>query len=128
MGEIGLGYYWDRCPQDVQQITFRRLLRLAAELDMPVSIHCRDKDGQNSATEDTFSILEEEGFKNRPLVWHCFGGNVVMAERILKMGWHISVPGPVTFPANAELREAVSMIPIERLMIETDCPFLTPMP
>jgi TatD DNase family protein len=74
------------------------------------------------------AILKAEGAAGRPLVWHCFGGDRALAERILELGWHISCPGPVTFPANSALREAVKIIPAERLMIETDCPYLAPMP
>lgn len=128
VGEIGLDYYWKDCPPEVQRATFERLLRLAVELNLPVSIHCRDADNSRQCTEDTIAILQAEGFKNRPLVWHCFGGDWPLAERILDAGWHISIPGPVTFPANTALREAVRQIPLERLMIETDCPYLAPMP
>ncbi|MDR2893185.1 MAG: TatD family hydrolase [Deltaproteobacteria bacterium] len=122
VGEIGLDYYWKDCPRETQRTAFVRLLHLAGELDLPVAIHSRD------ATEDTIAILTAEGFKDHPLVWHCFGGDAALAERILELGWHISIPGPVTFPANQALRDALRQIPADRLMIETDCPYLAPMP
>jgi TatD DNase family protein len=122
VGEIGLDYYWKDVPPEAQIPAFRKQLALARELALPVVIHCRD------AVEDTFKILEEENFADRALLWHCFGGDREMAGRILDNGWHVSIPGPVTFPANLALREAVAFIPPERMMMETDCPYLAPMP
>ncbi|MDL2267949.1 TatD family hydrolase [Desulfovibrio sp. OttesenSCG-928-G15] len=122
IGEIGLDYYWKDCPPEVQKQVFVRQLALARRLSLPAIIHCREAEG------DTLSILEENGFKNYPVLWHCFGGNTGMAQRIIDNGWHISVPGPVTFPANQALREAVAAIPQERLLVETDCPYLSPAP
>ena len=122
IGEIGLDFYWKDCPADVQKSALVRQLTLARELGLPVVIHCRD------AEKETFSLLEAEGFKDYPLLWHCFGGDARMAEYIIENGWHISVPGPVTFPANEALREAVAGIPADRLLVETDCPYLSPAP
>ena len=122
IGEIGLDFYWKDCPPDVQKAVFIDQLAFARELSLPVVVHCRD------AESDTFALLEGEGFIDYPLLWHCFGGNTAMAERIIRNGWHISVPGPVTFPANQALRDAVASIPLERLLVETDCPYLSPMP
>lgn len=121
-GEIGLDYYWKEVSPEVQQPVFRKQLALARELDLPVVIHCRD------AAPDTFRILEEEGFSGYPLLWHCFGGDKAMAQKIVSHGWHLSIPGPVTFPANQELRDALADIPLERMMMETDCPYLSPVP
>lgn len=121
VGEIGLDYYWKDCPHDVQQQTFIDLLRLARTVERPVVIHSRD------AHEDTLSILESQGFAGYPLIWHCFGGDSALAARIVNNGWHISIPGPVTYPANTALREAVRHIPLERLLVETDCPYLAPL-
>lgn len=121
-GEIGLDYYWQDVPPEAQVPVFRKQLAMARGLGLPVVIHCRD------AVEDTFRILEEENFAGRPLLWHCFGGDATMAGRVLDNGWHLSIPGPVTFPANRALREAVAQIPPNRLMMETDCPYLAPMP
>ena len=120
--EIGLDYYWKDCPPDVQRDVLARQLGLARELGLPAIIHCRD------AEEDCLAMLEAEGMKEYPLLWHCFGGNAHMAERIIGNGWHLSVPGPVTFPANEALREAVARAPLDRLLVETDCPYLSPMP
>lgn len=122
IGEIGLDYYWKDCAPDLQRRAFIRQLSLARKLSLPVIIHCRD------AEEDCFSVLESEGFAGYQLLWHCFGGNVLMADRIIANGWHLSVPGPVTFPANDALREAVASVPSDRLLVETDCPYLSPIP
>ena len=122
VGEIGLDYYWDNQPRDLQERVFRAQLNLARELDRPVVIHCRD------AVDDTLRILLDEGFSGRPLLWHCFGQGADLAETVLGYGWHISIPGPVTFPANVALREAVKIIPDNRLHLETDCPYLAPEP
>lgn len=122
VGEIGLDYHGPDCPRDVQQRIFRIQLRLAADVDRPVVIHSRD------AFEDTLTILDEEGFAGRPLLWHCFGGDSAMAGKILDRGWHISIPGPVTYAANQALRDAVRIIPDDRLLVETDCPYLAPVP
>jgi TatD DNase family protein len=122
VGETGLDYYWKDCAKEAQKTAFTRLIHLALEVGLPISVHSRE------AAEDTIEILVAEGAVNHPLVWHCFGGDSGMAERILKLGWHISCPGPVTFPANKVLREAIKNIPTDRLMLETDCPYLAPMP
>ncbi len=122
VGETGLDFYWKTCPPDVQHAVFRRHLALARECSLPVIIHSRD------ATEATFQILLDEGFAHRPLLWHCFGGNTADMRRIVDNGWHLSIPGPVTFPANGALREAAAVVPLDRLLIETDCPYLTPIP
>ncbi len=122
VGEIGLDYYWDDQPHDLQQDAFRRQLALARAVERPVVIHSRD------AAEDTLRILEEEGFRHFPLLWHCFGADAALARRIVDNGWHISIPGPVTYPRNTELRCALAVIPRDRLLLETDCPYLTPVP
>lgn len=122
VGEIGLDYYWERVPHAVQQDAFRRQLELAAELDLPPVIHSRDADA------DTIRLLEEEGYAGKKLLWHCFGGDWDMARTILDNGWHISIPGPVTYKANEALQKAVTAIPLDRLLLETDCPYLTPEP
>lgn len=122
IGEIGLDYYWKDCPAEIQKKALSIQLHLARELSLPVVVHCRD------AEEETFAVLEAEGFANYNLLWHCFGGDSVMAARIVGNGWHISIPGPITFPANSALREAVASIPADRLLVETDCPYLSPVP
>ncbi len=120
-GEIGLDYYWDDCPPEIQKAAFVAQLKLARKYEKPICVHCRD------AVDDTLAILEGQGFKGYKVQWHCFGGDKSLAERIINNGWHISVPGPVGYPANNDLREAVKYIPLERMMIETDCPYLAPL-
>ncbi len=122
VGETGLDYYWDDCPRTKQQHAFCLQLELARELDLPVVIHSRE------AEEDTLAILMEQGFSQRPVLWHCFGGDQKLADTILEQGWHISIPGPVSYAKNTELHQAVVNIPLERLVLETDCPYLAPEP
>lgn len=123
VGEIGLDFHENECPPLVQEEAFRLQLRLARELDLPVVIHSRD------AAVRTLALLEDEGFAGRPLLWHCFSGDAVAhAGRIAANGWHVSIPGPVTYPANGDLRAAVAGLPPDRLLIETDCPYLAPVP
>ncbi len=122
IGEIGLDFYWKDCPRDTQERMFAAQLDLARDCGLPVVIHSRD------AAEETFALLTKSGFAGYPLLWHCFGGDTALALRIVEAGWHLSVPGPVTYPANAALREAVASVPLDRLMVETDCPYLSPIP
>ncbi len=122
LGEIGLDFYWDRSPRDVQAKAFQDQLALAKALDLPVVIHSRD------AQEQILDILQDMGFAHRPLLWHCFGAGPDLAQAILAQGWHISIPGPVTFPKSLDLRAAVREIPLSAMVLETDCPFLTPQP
>ncbi|XPV76264.1 MAG: TatD family hydrolase [Desulfovibrio sp.] len=122
VGEIGLDYYWDKVPHDVQKRAFKMQLDLARELKKPVVIHSRDSE------DDTIEMLEAEGFADYPVLWHCFGKDYTFARRILDNGWIISIPGPVTYKANVDVQEAVKMIPLDRMVIETDCPYLSPEP
>lgn len=122
LGEIGLDFYWDRSPRDVQVRAFRDQLALAKELEAPVIVHSRE------AEPETLATLEDMGFRDRPLLWHCFGQGQDLAEAILANGWHISIPGPVTFPKSTAPRQAIPHIPLSRMVLETDCPFLTPHP
>lgn len=122
IGEIGLDYYWKDCPPETQKTFFAKQLELAKEKNLPVVIHCRD------AEHDTLDLLEKHQMVGRPVLWHCFGGDTRFSQRIIDAGWHISIPGTVTFPKNEALREAVAGIPADRIMVETDCPFLAPAP
>ncbi len=124
VGEIGLDYHYDEgySPPALQEFWFRRQLRLAKDMDKPVIIHARD------AWDRMFEILDEEGMPNRPLLWHCFGGDVRRAAQIVARGWHIALGGAATYKANGFIREAAHVIPLDRLMFETDCPYLAPMP
>jgi TatD DNase family protein len=121
IGEIGLDFFRDYCPPQTQEKAFRSLLRLARELERPVVIHSRD------ATQATLAVLEEERFKDYPLLWHCFGGDLPLMEHIVQQGWSLSIPGPVGYPGNSALREAARAVPLERLLLETDAPYLAPL-
>lgn len=123
VGEIGLDFYWKDCPPLIQEEAFRLQLHLARELALPVAIHSRD------AAETTLRILEAEQFVNTPVLWHCFSGDAIShVERIVANGWHISIPGPVSYKANEALRQVLRQIPADRLLLETDCPYLAPEP
>jgi TatD DNase family protein len=122
-GEIGLDYHYDNSPRDVQRDVFRRQLRLAREANLPVIIHSREAD------DEIVNILREELKDSmRRGVMHCFGGSRAMLEGVVKLGFMISFAGNVTFKKAEDLREAARLVPRERLLIETDCPFLTPVP
>jgi len=120
-GEIGLDYYYEHSPRDIQRERFSDQLSIARELNLPIVIHTRD------AQEDTLEILQEE-WKDRPGVFHCFTGDPAYATQALQLGFMVSFSGIVTFPKATELREAVRVVPLDRLLIETDCPYLAPIP
>jgi TatD DNase family protein len=122
VGEIGLDYHYDFSPRQVQQEVFRAQLRLARELRYPVVIHTREAD------DDTLTILEEEGGGELRGVLHCFSGTAALARAGLDLGFYISVAGIVTFPKAHELRDIVKNVPLDRLLTETDSPFLAPVP
>ena len=122
LGEIGLDYHYDFAPRDVQQQVFREQIRLARFRRLPIVIHTREAD------EDTLRILREESAQEVGGVFHCFTGDRNMARRALDIGFHISLAGIVTFPRAFELKEAAKVVPIDRLLIETDSPFLAPVP
>ena len=121
IGEIGLDYYYDNSPREIQKEVFKKQLELAYELDLPVIIHTRDAMG------DTYDILKE--FEGRVRgVMHCYTGSIEMAEKFMKLGFYISIAGPVTFKNAVNVREMAKQIPLERLLIETDSPYLAPVP
>lgn len=123
-GEIGLDFYYDHSPRDVQEKVFRRQISVARELGLPIIIHSRDAD------DETVEILRDEcsyeGFRGG--IMHCFGGTPAMAEALMGIGFLISFAGNVTFKKAENLRDAARVVPLEKLLIETDCPFLTPVP
>lgn len=121
VGEIGLDYYWDNESHDIQKKWFIRQLELARELDLPVIIHSRD------AAEDTLKIMKEHAKGMRGVI-HCFSYSKEMAEEYVKLGFHIGVGGVVTFKNGKKLKEVVEAIPIERILLETDSPYLAPEP
>ncbi|RMF00912.1 MAG: TatD family deoxyribonuclease [Chloroflexi bacterium] len=124
IGEIGLDYYWDKTPRPVQQRAFEQQLALAVELDLPVIIHQRD------SAADTMAILRDWGAGgNHPgLVLHSFSGDVPMAEEAVSLGFYIGISGPVTFKNSRALPDVVAAVPPDRLLVETDAPFLSPHP
>jgi TatD DNase family protein len=122
VGEIGLDYHYDFAPREAQQEVFRGQIRLARELRLPIAIHTRE------AEDDTFQILAEERATEVGGVFHCFTGDRDMARRALDIDFYLSLAGIVTFPKALELKEVARMVPLERLLIETDSPFLAPVP
>jgi len=122
VGEIGLDYHYDFSPRDVQHAVFRAQLRLALARDLPVVIHTREAD------EDTLRILGEEGGGRLRGVFHCFTGDRAAAARALATGFCLSIPGVATFPKAEALRQAAAAIPGDRLLVETDSPYLAPVP
>ncbi|MDZ7760998.1 MAG: TatD family hydrolase [Desulfovermiculus sp.] len=122
LGEIGLDYFRNYAPHAVQKKAFKAQLQLAKDMDMPVVIHSR------AAEEETLHILDQAGFARRSLLWHCFGGGPDLAEEILQRGWQISIPGTVTFSKAKALHKTVQILPPSSMVLETDCPFLTPEP
>ena len=123
IGEIGLDYYWEKDEEKraLQRKMFIRQLALARDLDMPVCIHDREAHG------DLMTILKTEGRKNRGVI-HCFSGSWEMAKELLKLGWYLGVDGPLTYKNAAKLPEIVEKMPADRLLVETDCPYLSPLP
>ena len=122
-GEIGLDYHYDHSPREVQREVFARQLRLARGLGLPVIIHSREAD------EDTVGVLKAEWAGSpRGGVMHCFGGGRPMMEGVLELGFMISFAGNVTFKKAEDLRAVARRVPTDRLLVETDCPFLTPVP
>ena len=124
IGEIGLDWHYEEgySPSELQRPWFRRQLKLAKELEKPIVIHSRE------AWDEVFQMLDEDGLRDWPLLWHCFGGDIERASQIVERGWHVAVGGASTFKANGFVREAVKAIPLDRLHLETDCPYLAPMP
>ncbi len=122
IGEIGLDYHYDFSPRDVQHEVFRVQIRLALERDLPIVIHTRE------AEDDTLRILREEGQGRLRGVFHCFTGDATLAARYLETGFLLSIPGVATFPKAETLRQAMGAAPADRLLIETDSPYLAPIP
>jgi TatD DNase family protein len=122
VGETGLDYYRDRCPRDVQRAAFREQLRLARRAGLPAIVHDREAHG------DVLSILREEGPFGAGGILHCFSGDLPMAREVVSMGFLVSIPGTVTYRSAESLAEVVRGLPLERMLIETDCPYLAPVP
>ncbi len=122
LGEMGLDYYWDKSPKDIQKEVFRKQIRLAKKVKLPIVIHNRD------ATADIVEILKEEGAGEVGGIMHCFSGSPEIAQECVDMNFYISLGGPVTFKNAKKPKEVADVIPLEKLLIETDCPYLTPHP
>ena len=119
LGEIGLDYYWDDVPSDKQKEIFQLQVDLAKKHQKPIIIHCRD------AYEDTYEVLKKNGHSG---IMHCYSGSVEMAKRFIDLGFYISLAGPVTFKNARVPKDVAEKIGLEHLLIETDCPYLTPHP
>jgi TatD DNase family protein len=122
IGEIGLDYHYDYSPSTDQRLAFRAQLALAKKLDVPVVVHLRE------AHAEGLAILAEDGLPPRGCVLHCFTEGPEIAEQFLALGCHISFAGPVTFPKGDAIRDAVRVVPLDRLLVETDATFLAPVP
>lgn len=122
LGEIGLDYHWDKSTKDIQQRVFRQQIAIAKRTNMPIVIHNRE------ATADVLDLLEEENAEVVGGVFHSYSMSVELLERCLKLNFYISLGGPVTFKNAKVPKEVAKQVPLDRLLVETDCPYLTPTP
>ena len=121
VGEIGLDYYWeDNPPKEFQQMVFRRQIELALELDLPVIVHDREAHGDSLAVVLDYPVLRG--------VFHCFSGSPEMAQELLKRGWYLGFDGPITYKNAKRAPEVAAVTPLDRIVVETDAPYLTPVP
>jgi TatD DNase family protein len=128
-GEIGLDYYYDHSPRDVQQQVFLRQMELARTAKLPIIIHCRPSDNSENAWDDTLALIAEQ-WQSSGLggILHCFTGTLAHMKKALDMGFMISFAGNVTFPKAQTIRDAAKEVPLDRMLIETDSPYLAPVP
>jgi len=122
IGEIGLDYYWDTPDRDIQKKWFARQMEMAREHNLPLVIHSRD------AANDTFNMMKEAKAEEIGAILHCFGYGVEQARQYLNMGFYLGIGGVVTFTNGKKLKEVVEYAPLEQLVLETDCPYLSPVP
>lgn len=122
IGEIGLDYYYDHSPRETQQKVFRKMINMAKELKLPIVIHDRD------AHEDTLKIVKEENASEVGGVFHCYSGSWPMAKEIMKLGFNLALGGTVTFKNARKVIEVAQEVPLDHLLLETDCPYLSPVP
>ncbi|MFJ5625227.1 TatD family hydrolase [Peribacillus loiseleuriae] len=122
IGEMGLDYHWDKSPKDIQKDVFRKQIKLAKKVKLPIIIHNRE------ATADIIEILKEENAHEVGGIMHCFSGSPEIAKECVEMNFYISLGGPVTFKNAKKPKEVAAEIPLDRLLIETDCPYLAPHP
>ncbi|WP_462410008.1 TatD family hydrolase [Neobacillus sp. Marseille-QA0830] len=122
IGEMGLDYHWDKSPKDIQKEVFRKQIRLAKKVKLPIVIHNRE------ATADIVEILKQEGAEEVGGIMHCFSGSPETAKECINMNFYISLGGPVTFKNAKKPKEVAAEVPLDKLLIETDCPYLAPHP
>ncbi|MFJ7978589.1 TatD family hydrolase [Peribacillus sp. JNUCC 23] len=122
IGEMGLDYHWDKSPKEIQKDVFRKQIKLAKKVKLPIIIHNRE------ATADIIEILKEENAHEVGGIMHCFSGSAEIAKECVEMNFYISLGGPVTFKNAKKPKEVAAEIPLDRLLIETDCPYLAPHP
>ncbi|AQS53866.1 D-aminoacyl-tRNA deacylase [Jeotgalibaca dankookensis] len=122
MGEMGLDYYWMEDSKEIQEEVFRKQIKVAKELNLPISIHMRD------AIADTYRILKDEDVSTIGGIMHSYSGDVTYMKKFLDLGMHISLSGVVTFKKTTEVHEVAQAVPLDRLLIETDSPYLAPVP
>jgi TatD DNase family protein len=128
-GEIGLDYFYDHSPRDLQKQVFGRQMELAAAAKLPIVIHCRPSDGSDDAWNDCLGMIQEQWTpKGLGGILHCFTGTWPQAKRALDMGFMISFAGNITFPKAQQIRDAALEVPLDRMLIETDSPYLAPVP
>ena len=127
-GEIGLDYFYDHSPREIQKAVFRQQMELAKQAKLPIIIHCRPSDNSENAWDDCLAMIAEHwtpaGLGG---ILHCFTGSVDHARRALDMGFMISFAGNITFPKAQPIRDAAQMVPLDRILIETDSPYLAPL-
>ena len=121
IGEIGLDYYWDKSFKELQKEVFAKQIRLANELSLPIAVHDRE------AHKDTFDIIKSEN-KGSDVLFHCFSGSVEFMKECVKQGWYIALGGVVTFKNAVKMKDVAKEVPLEKLVLETDSPYLTPVP
>jgi TatD DNase family protein len=134
IGEIGLDFYRNYAPQDVQYAVFRRQLDLAAEIGKPIVVHIRDRQGKEDAYDAVLAALEAwlsgqrdlQSSNPSPGVLHCYSGSIQTAREAIQLGFYLGVDGPVTYPNAKALQSLIAQLPLESLLLETDCPFLAP--
>jgi TatD DNase family protein len=128
-GEIGLDYFYDHSPRDIQQRVLLKQLELAQAAKLPIVIHCRPSENSNNAWDDCLTTLEQH-WRSSGLggILHCFTGDLSYAKRALDIDFMISFAGNITFPKSQQIRDTAKEVPLDRMLIETDCPFLAPVP
>ena len=122
LGEIGLDYHWMTTPKEVQERVFRRQIQLSKDLDLPFVVHTRD------ALDETYEIIKSEGVGPRGGIMHSYSGSLEMAERFIQLGMMISFSGVVTFKKAVDVQEAAQNLPLDKILVETDAPYLAPVP